>query len=119
MWIYSWGWHRLATIRRGWITVRTATSDRYTDYWHGYAFRRFVGVGRNAQNGADQTCCRASKSLTVANFPGGSCKVRGDLRTYKIHLGSSNILMEPNDQYLCIVPGRGETCRNRRFVFTV
>jgi hypothetical protein len=31
-------------------------------------------------------------------------KVRGDLRTYKIHLGSGNILMEPNDQYLCIVP---------------
>ena len=30
--------------------------------------------------------------------------VRGDLRTYKIHLGSGNILMEPNDQYLCIVP---------------
>jgi hypothetical protein len=30
--------------------------------------------------------------------------VRGDLRTYKIHLGSANILMEPNDQYLCIVP---------------
>ena len=33
-------------------------------------------------------------------------KVRGDLRTYKIHLGSGNILMEPNDQYLCIVPDR-------------
>jgi hypothetical protein len=32
--------------------------------------------------------------------------VRGSLRTYTIHLGSSNILMEPNDQYLCIVPGR-------------
>ncbi|MFB4275383.1 MULTISPECIES: DUF7737 domain-containing protein [unclassified Nonomuraea] len=31
--------------------------------------------------------------------------VRGDLRTYKIHLGSGNILMEPNDAYLCIVPG--------------
>lgn len=30
--------------------------------------------------------------------------VRGDKRTYKIHLGSGNILMEPNDQYLCIVP---------------
>ncbi|MFI9549964.1 DUF4132 domain-containing protein [Nonomuraea endophytica] len=29
--------------------------------------------------------------------------VRGDLRTYKIHLGSANILMEPNDAYLCIV----------------
>lgn len=30
--------------------------------------------------------------------------VKGSLRTYKIHLGSGNILMEPNDQYLCIVP---------------
>ena len=30
--------------------------------------------------------------------------VRGTLRTYKIHLGSANILMEPNDHYLCIVP---------------
>ena len=34
--------------------------------------------------------------------------VRGDLRTYKIHLGSGNILMSPNDRYLCIVPGAGK-----------
>jgi hypothetical protein len=33
--------------------------------------------------------------------------VKGDLRTYRIHLGSGNILMEPNDAYLCIVPGGG------------
>ena len=33
--------------------------------------------------------------------------VQGDIRAYKIHLGSGNILMEPNAQYLCIVPGRG------------
>jgi hypothetical protein len=33
-------------------------------------------------------------------------KVRGELRAYKIHLGSANILMEPKDHYLCIVPGR-------------
>ncbi|HZM77675.1 MAG TPA: hypothetical protein VFC19_18315 [Candidatus Limnocylindrales bacterium] len=32
--------------------------------------------------------------------------VRGSLRTYKIHLGSGNILMEPNDAYLCIVAAR-------------
>lgn len=31
-------------------------------------------------------------------------RVKGKLREYKIHLGSSNILMEPNDEYLCIVP---------------
>ncbi len=32
--------------------------------------------------------------------------VRGSLRTYKIHIGSGNIQMEPNNQYLCIVPDR-------------
>lgn len=30
--------------------------------------------------------------------------MRGERHTYKIHLGSSNILMAPNDQYLCIIP---------------
>jgi hypothetical protein len=34
--------------------------------------------------------------------------VTGKVRTYKIHLGSGNILMAPNDQYLCIVPSRGK-----------
>jgi hypothetical protein len=42
--------------------------------------------------------------------------VRGHLRTYKIHLGSSNILMEPNDQYLCIVPGRSAGASDKVFL---
>lgn len=37
-------------------------------------------------------------------FEGKYLVVDGDLRGYKIHLGSGNILMTPNDQYLCIVP---------------
>ncbi|MEU8342859.1 DUF4132 domain-containing protein [Spirillospora sp. NPDC048832] len=32
--------------------------------------------------------------------------VRGELRTYRIHLGSANIAMEPDGAYLCIVPER-------------
>jgi ankyrin repeat protein len=32
--------------------------------------------------------------------------VEGTLRTYKIHLGSGNIMMEPDDCYLCIVKTR-------------
>lgn len=37
--------------------------------------------------------------------------VRGRRHRYKIHLGSSNILIQPNDQYLCIVgvPGGSKT----------
>ncbi|GGN31001.1 hypothetical protein FHR83_004419 [Actinoplanes campanulatus] len=32
-------------------------------------------------------------------------RVRGTRAVYRIHLGSGNVLMEPNDAYLCIVPG--------------
>jgi hypothetical protein len=35
--------------------------------------------------------------------------VRGELRTYRIHLGSANIVMEPDDAFLCIVPERRRT----------
>lgn len=37
--------------------------------------------------------------------------VQGVLRTYRIHLGSTNILMEPGSDYLCIVPNRGSGWR--------
>jgi len=40
--------------------------------------------------------------------------VRGDLRTYRIHLGSGNILMAPSDTYLCIVPARGQAAASGR-----
>ncbi|MEV0648540.1 DUF4132 domain-containing protein [Phytomonospora sp. NPDC050363] len=30
-------------------------------------------------------------------------RVKGKQRTFKVHIGSGNILMEPNDSYLCIV----------------
>jgi hypothetical protein len=31
-------------------------------------------------------------------------RVRGTRATYKIHIGSANIMVEPDDRYLCIVP---------------
>jgi hypothetical protein len=35
--------------------------------------------------------------------------VQGQLHAYRIHLGSGNVLMSPNDEYLCIVPNRLKT----------
>ena len=52
-------------------------------------------------------CCPRLKIADRCTLDRRFLVVRGDLRTYKIHLGSGNILMEPNDQYLCIVPDRG------------
>ncbi|WP_330263152.1 DUF4132 domain-containing protein [Streptomyces griseorubiginosus] len=48
--------------------------------------------------------------LTIADrcaLDGRHLVVRGTLRTYRIHLGSANVLMEPDNSYLCIVPARG------------
>jgi hypothetical protein len=33
--------------------------------------------------------------------------VRGRLRTYRIHLGSANVMVEPGSRHLCIVAGGG------------
>ncbi|SEL47433.1 DUF4132 domain-containing protein [Streptacidiphilus jiangxiensis] len=33
--------------------------------------------------------------------------VRGELATYRIHLGSANVVMEPSGAYVCIVPSGG------------
>ena len=77
--------------------------NRYRDYWWQYGFGDLSG---SAQSRRD-LLSRLVPRLKIA----GACDlgekfltVRGKLRTYKIHLGSGNILMEPNDQYLCIVP---------------
>ena len=76
---------------------------RYRDYWTSYSF----GALSETAKTRSQVLQRLIPRLKLAN----RCRledrfliVRGDVRTYKIHLGSGNILMEPNDQYLCIVP---------------
>jgi len=50
------------------------------------------------------------------DFEGKYLKVKGSLRNYKIHMGSGNILMEPNDQYLCIVPDSTPSSVKRTFI---
>ena len=78
----------------------------YRDYWYTYSFGALSATAQTRK----ECLSRLLPRLTIGNrcsIEGHFLIVRGDLRTYKIHLGSSNILMEPNAQYLCIVPGRG------------
>lgn len=75
----------------------------FRDYWSTYSFGDLSG---SAQSRRD-LLTRLIPRLNIADRCEVGAKylvVRGDLRVYKIHLGSGNILMEPNDQYLCIVP---------------
>jgi len=76
---------------------------RYRDYWHTYSFGELSGTATTRKQVLECLIPRlkiASRCTLSDRF----LVVRGDKRTYKIHLGSGNILMEPNDQYLCIVP---------------
>jgi hypothetical protein len=80
---------------------------RFRDYWQGFAFGP---LGESAK-GRREVLERLIPKLKIGSrcsFDDRFLVVSGDLRTYRIHLGSSNVQMEPNDQYLCIVPGRGK-----------
>jgi hypothetical protein len=75
---------------------------RYRDYWWSYSFGDLSGTAETRRD----ILSRLVPRLKIADRCSVGARyltVRGDLRTYKIHLGSGNILMEPNDQYLCIV----------------
>jgi hypothetical protein len=79
---------------------------RHVQYWQGYAFGELGQSGR-ARAEVLSALLPSLDIVTQCELDGRFLVVRGKLRTYKIHLGSGNIQMAPNDQYLCIVPGRG------------
>ena len=81
-------------------------TERERTYWHGYSFGDLSASAATRRD----VLARLLPRLKIAprcTLTDRFLLVRGDLRTYKIHLGSGNILMESNDQYLCIVPARG------------
>ncbi|MEU9830980.1 DUF4132 domain-containing protein [Streptosporangium sp. NPDC048047] len=82
----------------------------HEDYWHSYGFGELTEAARTRRD----ALARLLPRLRIAGrveLTDRFLRVRGDLRTYKIHLGSGNILMEPNDAYLCIVPGADGAAR--------
>lgn len=77
---------------------------RHRDYWHAYAFGDLSESAKTRREVLARLLPRMSKLAGKWELLDRSLRVQGKLRGYKIHLGSGNILMEPNDQYLCIVP---------------
>ena len=87
----------------------------YRDYWQAYSFgdlgevaktRKEILTGLLPRLNIAKVCSIQDKFLVV----------KGHLRTYKIHLGSTNILMGPNDQYLCIVADRSKFATQNVFL---
>lgn len=76
---------------------------RFRTYWNNFSFGS-LGATAEVRKTVLQRLVPMLKIADRCSFSDRFLVVRGDIRTYKIHLGSGNILMEPNDQYLCIVP---------------
>jgi hypothetical protein len=74
----------------------------YRDYWYRYSFGDLTETAQTRKE-ILETLVPRLKIRDRVWLEGKFLYVRGDLRTYRIHLGSGNILMEPNDQYLCIM----------------
>ena len=88
---------------------------RYRDYWTSYSFGALSQTAKTRR----QVLQRLIPRLKISDrcrLEGRFLLVYGDVRTYKIHLGSGNILMKPNDQYLCIVPTRAPASGNKLFL---
>ncbi|MGI5457287.1 DUF4132 domain-containing protein [Streptomyces sp. CA-249302] len=76
---------------------------RFREYWTSYGFGDLSQGAETRRALLDRLIPR----LAIADrctIEGRFLHVKGERHTYKIHLGSGNILMTPNDQYLCIVP---------------
>lgn len=89
---------------------------RFRDYWWNCSFGALEESGKGRRDLLARLLPRL-KIAGVCELEEKFLRVRGRLRTYRIHLGSGNILMEPNDEYLCIVPGsRAEMAGERVFL---
>jgi hypothetical protein len=80
--------------------------DRFAAYWRENAFGE---LGESAKL-RREVLAGLLPGLRIAGrleLEERYLRVRGNLHSYRIHLGSANILVEPHDRFLCIVPNRG------------
>ncbi len=84
-------------------------AGRHWDYWQSYSFGELSATAQTRRQVLEMLIPRLKKIRDRCSFQDRYLVVEGDFRRYKIHLGSSNILMEPNEQYLCIVKAPGKS----------
>lgn len=79
-------------------------NQRLRDYWNRYAFAEELSASGEVRLEALKKMIPRLKIAPQCRFEGRYLLVQGTRHLYKIHCGSGNILMSPNDKYLCIVP---------------
>lgn len=84
-------------------------------YWREYSFKDLT-ESAVIRKEVLQSIIPKLKIAHQCSFDKKFLIVKGKVRTYKIHMGSGNILMEPNDQYLCIVPDGAKRTKENVFL---
>ena len=90
-------------------------NSEHNDYWRNYSFSELSASAKVRKTALERLIPRL-KIASKCHFEERFLIVKGSRKTYKIHLGSGNVLMEPNDQYLCIVPNRKSEKLNKLFL---
>ena len=78
---------------------------RFGTYWEAHAFGDLSQTAQSRKELLEELLPKLAISKHC-QIDGKFLVVTGKRSTYRIHLGSSNIQMLPNNRYLCIVPGR-------------
>ncbi len=89
--------------------------NRWTTYWENYSFGELNETAITRKTVLEKLIPKL-KIGKKCRLEGKFLIVEGNLRSYKIHLGSSNILMLPNDEYLCIVADRSGKSQDQVFL---
>lgn len=83
----------------------------YRSYWHSYAFGKLTETAMTRKAVLESLLPQLSISA-VAELKDQFLVVKGKLRTYRVHIGSTNILMEPNDEPVSLVPDKNFKSNN-------
>lgn len=94
----------------------SGTNENRRNYWESYSFGE---LSATAQTRRDllQRLVPKLKIAAQCSFADKLLIVKGKRHSYKIHLGSGNILMAPQDKYLCIVPAHAQVDKDGGKVF--
>jgi len=88
-----------------WQDAGQENSREYNDYWESYSKGELSEIAKTRKVALEKLIPRL-KIKKVAHISGRYLCIKGKLKHYKIHIASSNILIEPKEQYLCIVPAK-------------
>jgi hypothetical protein len=82
-------------------------NEHRRDYWQSVSFGELNASARTRKEILEKLVPKL-KIAEVCTLEDRFLIVRGKRHGYKIHLGSGNILIMPQDKYLCIVPAQGQ-----------